>query len=596
MDDNTDYIELVEKAQLGDKESLNRLADAAKVRLYQYVQRLTLQEDLTEDIVQETITEMFKVFEKLKKTESFWPWLHGIAFNKVRSHYGRQWRHKTVSLSDPAAQLAAADSGGGLADMVTAELKQIVFQSMRRLQPRHRAVLTMRCYDGLKYSEIAKLMDSSEFAVQALFYRAKKALSKELGHRGLGKGWLVPALLLFGKLTASSEAAAANVSVTAATIKVGAAATVAVLATSKIAVVSLATAGVIAAGSVAVVPQVDKIDVGPRKCKAESFLNSAQPRQASKTEGQCWYYYPPNGNGAVLMQFKSGTDGKQSYCQWLQNDQANYYRHKNTIYIRNYRMWSDDLTVQRLPTDSRQLRDFLSRVEGRSVEMKYVSGSTNSLLVIAKQNENGEYSQITHRYDVSDEEYFRYNWPAGTRTIDNRDAMHCRGWTYFTVEGEVNGREIWGTGRLPFVYAESGRHRPWLRLKVGGKLVVDSGDGRLFKGLSRPWMGLHTIDTVRRDAAESRVWFETELLGGGKAEVTLTHNQTRLVYTIDMEADVINKITFSASDGSEGELRFSYLQEIDNLGSEFVAPRQKSYRRPQETRGMLWLLELISDN
>jgi len=591
MDDNAVYIELVEKAQLGDKDSLNRLAEVVKLRLRQYVQRLTLQEDLTEDIVQETITEMFKVFEKLKKAESFWPWLYGIAFNKVRSHYGRQWRHRTVSLSDPAAQLAATDSGG-LADMVTAELKQIVVESMRRLQPRHRAVLTMRCYDGLKYSEIAKLMHSSEFAVQALFYRAKKALSKELGHRGLGKGWLVPALLLFGKLTAGSEAAAANVSVTTATIKVGAAATVAVLATSKTAVVSLTAAGLIAAGFVAIVPQADKIDLGPRKCKAESFLNTAYPTEAGK--GQFWYYYPQNGNGALMMQFKAGSGGKQSYCQWLQNDQANYYERKDTIHIRNYRMWADDLAVRRLPTDKPQLTDFLSRVEGRSGRLKYVAGSINSLLVIAKQDENGEYSQITHRYDVSDEEYFRYNWPASTRTIDDRDAMHRRGWTYFTVAGELNGREVSGAGRIPFVYATSGRHWPWLRLKAGEKLVVDSGDGRLFKGLSRPWMGLHTIDTVRRDAAESGVWFETELLDGGKAEVTLTHNQTKLVYTIDMEADVIDKITFSDSHGSQGELKFTYLQEIENVGSAFVEPRQKSYRRPQQkSKGMLWLLELI---
>ena len=52
MNDNIDYIELVEKAQLGDKESLNRLAEAARLRLRQYVQRLTLDQDLTEDIVQ----------------------------------------------------------------------------------------------------------------------------------------------------------------------------------------------------------------------------------------------------------------------------------------------------------------------------------------------------------------------------------------------------------------------------------------------------------------------------------------------------------------------------------------------------------------
>ena len=44
MDDPADYIELVRKAQLGDKESLDRLAEAARVRLAEYVHRLTLEE------------------------------------------------------------------------------------------------------------------------------------------------------------------------------------------------------------------------------------------------------------------------------------------------------------------------------------------------------------------------------------------------------------------------------------------------------------------------------------------------------------------------------------------------------------------------
>ena len=40
--------------------------------------------------------------------------------------------------------------------------------------------------------------------------------------------------------------------------------------------------------------------------------------------------------------------------------------------------------------------------------------------------------------------------------------------------------------------------------------------GSFFKGLSRPWMGLHTIDSVRRDAAEQRARFETQVLAGGR--------------------------------------------------------------------------------
>ena len=43
--------------------------------------------------------------------------------------------------------------------MVGQELKTIVMEAMQSLDPRHRSILTMRCYDQLSYAEIAGLMD-----------------------------------------------------------------------------------------------------------------------------------------------------------------------------------------------------------------------------------------------------------------------------------------------------------------------------------------------------------------------------------------------------------------------------------------------------
>ena len=68
-----------------------------------------------------------------------------------------------------------------------------------------------------------------------------------------------------------------------------------------------------------------------------------------------------------------------------------------------------------------------------------------------------------------------------------------------------------------------------------------------------------------------------------------------MVYTIDMEADVIEKITLSVINGGEGELRFSYPQDIENVDNEFTRPSVRSYRRLQQNPpGMLWLVNLIN--
>jgi RNA polymerase sigma-70 factor (ECF subfamily) len=595
MSINRDHSELVKQAQLGDKECMNHLAEAARVRLRKYVLQLTLREDLTEDIVQESILEMYKVFGKLKKNECFWSWLDGIAFNKVRSHYGKRWRHKTVSLSDSGSEIAGPSSPDGLADMVTAELKQIVVRSVGRLEPRHRAVLTMRCYKGMKYSEIAELMECSEFGVQALFYRAKKALAKELSRSGLGKGSLLTALVLFGKMTATSEAAAAKVSVTAATTKVGLAAGLVGAVGGKTLVVSLSAASVLAVGTMVATSAIDGTK-GMVENKPEGFLpvvSQVDPAQAGDEE--CWYYYPLNVNGPVMLRLVQwDVQGKKFYCQWWQDDRANYLfdKSRNTIYINNYRMWDSELAVRRLPTDGSQLTEFLSRVEGKSVEMEYVSGGGQGLLVITRRGgeENGDRLRIIHHYNVLDEEYFRYKWPAGAREYDKRDPMHKRGWTYFNITGRFNGKEVRGRGRIPFVYAASRRYWPWVELRVGADTINQVS----FSGLSRPWMGLHSIDTVRRDAAQKQIWFETKYdKSSGKAQVVLKPKNGQIVYTIDMEKDVIESIIFSGD--SEGQLLFDYLQGFDSISSEFAEPKREALLT-ERSEGMSWLLELISNN
>ncbi|MHC4565964.1 MAG: RNA polymerase sigma factor [Planctomycetota bacterium] len=611
MINNDELVRLVKKAQLGDKECLNRLAEAARVRLREYVFRLTLQEDLTQDIVQESILEMFRVFNKLKKAERFWSWLHGIAFNKTRSHYGRQWRRRTTSLSDAALEVPARDSQNALAGLINRELKQVVIRSMQELAPRHRAVLTMRCYEQMPYAKIAEVLGCSEFSAQSLFYRAKKSLARKLSRHGLGKQYLLAALILFGKMTATTEATAVKVSVTAASLKVGAAASVASMVAGKTGVLSLATAGVIAGGAVATLRTTETGNGLPR-LGTHNSLNTSQRNVADKGMEQCWYFFP-EGPGKPMMTrlVTSGASGKSTYCQLLQNQHANYYYRKNTIFVKNARMFNTDLSVRRLPTDSADLTRFISHVEGARADMEYIDGRGKGLLVISKRTggQGNRIWRIDRHFNVLEEEYFQFDWPASATIVDNRDAMHQRGWTYFRISGRVNGEQVSGSGRMPFVYAASMEFSPWLEIRLAGGLkIVDDGarayvldagrntiasyaGGSFFKGLGRPWMGLHAIDTVRRDAAEEHLGYETKYLrSNGRAQVALTCEQVRFFYIIDMRTDVIEGITVTRKDGGWSELKFSYLQDVDSVGNEFVRPNARgNTQTQQQSPGMLWL-------
>ena len=131
-----------------------------------------------------------------------------------------------------------------------------------------------------------------------------------------------------------------------------------------------------------------------------------------------------------------------------------------------------------------------------------------------------------------------------------------------------------------------------------GRVVAGYAGGSFFEGLARPWTGLHTIDAVRRDAAEQQIWFETKLSAGrDKAEVILTCENVKLVYGIDLESDVVERITFLADNNADqdamGDVRFSYLQEIAPASGEFAAPRPRSSARQSRDRlGIIWLARL----
>ena len=600
MDTEPANIELIERARSGDEKSLNKLAEQARQRLRVYVYRLTLNDDLTQEITQESLLEMCKILGKLKDCDKFWPWLYGIATNKLHRHHRTEQKFKRLAQSKAEHRESASQRSEGFENLVGQELKQIVSSAMRKLTTRHRAVLIMRCYDSMSYADISRSMQCSEFSTRMLFMRAKRSLQKELGRNGFGGKMLIPALILFGRITAPSEAAAAEITITAATTSAGVAAGVVSLVASKTAVVSVAAAGLLTVGSI-VATSGPGDDVGDE-------LTTGSPSGFVAETGvaeQCWYYFPQGPQGPVMMRAKSG-----GVNEWLQDDVANYSHRDNAIHVSNNRMYRPDLGVMRLPTDSEGFRAFLSGVDGLTVDMDCVTSGGKGLLVVAARGANGHgnHTWAVRHSNVLDEDYFQSDWPTDIRRVDDRDLMHRRGWTRFSITGNVGGRRASGEGRIPLVYAASVRYGPFLRLRIGdAQLVDDGGDalvsrggavsgrypgGTFLRGLGRPWMGLHTMDTVRRDAAGYELGFTTERIGeSDDVRVAVNWQGGQVIYTIDLVNDLVREIEFVKDGSTTGRLMFVYDQQVGGWG-DLIMPSVGSSAVSSQDMSTLWLTKL----
>ncbi len=617
------YDDLIRQAQQGHPESLNQLTEFIRAPLETYVYRSTLQAELAQDITQESLLEMIKILGKLDKTDRFWSWLCGIAFNKIRNHRRREKQRTAISLTkieDRHGTLKKQkENQEGLAHLMGQELQEIVLTSMQKLKPAYRDVLSMRCYEEMEYADIARIMDCSEFSVRMLFFRAKKSLAKQLSRHGLGKGSLLLVLVLFGKLTAPSQAAAAKISVTAATLTVGTTASVTgtVLSGTGAAVAALTLAGMLTVASPGLRSGPESAGTQPDQNLTEIVnhpLKASSPRMTAEGD---WYYFPAGSEGPVMMR---QTD-KDSGDHWLQNHKANYFFDAcaQKVYLQNGRRYHPDLTVFRLPTDPLEFRAFLAGIDGGNSDKEYVQRQGPNMLILANPEGTENRYQIRGDipYGVLEEEFFQYHWPAEATWVDLRDQMHKSGWTYFRLEGEMKGQRITGEGRIPFVYATSEEHWPWLRIQVGNQIkIVDSSQkawlqedggtvratypaGHFWVGLARPWLGLHTMDLIRRDAAQQDLRFETLCMPNQEtAQVIVIQSAVKMVFTVDMVKDVVERITYDIKDSSGwktvGEITFFYLQELDPTEEAWIEP--PTHRHGRSGAGEVdlgWLLRVV---
>ena len=630
------FIELVRKAQQGREDSMNRLAERVKARLSSYIYRVTLDQDLTQDLSQEALLTMVKSIDCLNRAERFWPWLYRIAQSKIQQYYRAKQKKAAISASISYRDFVSRRRGrlqeDGLHRLLQKELSKKVVLAIKQLRQQYRAVLALRCFEQLSYPDIAVALQCSEVKARVLFFRAKQALKKQLTRQGLSSGMLLTCLGVFGKLTAPADAASATVTVSSASAKVGL--TTAVIATAGtkfglttalVALVGFATVGGVRVLSQSALPK--RADVRSAHYTVQA-RNTARGATASLSKGayEQWYYFPEGVDGPVFMRMQRwDSQQKERLCAWLQNDEANYYFESGSkqVYVNNYRLWLSSGRVRKLPTDEPELTKFLSDVEGGEKGITYEQDKKTGLLVDAVDDRfvDAPHFRTIYNYNTLDASLFEYSWPANVPVVDQRDPMHKRGWTYFQIDGEIGGRSVSGRGRIPFVYRAYTERPPWMTLRIGDELrLTDCSEGAalsrtdygpiaaypaeaFFDGLGRPWMGMHTVDVVRRDAANRRVWFEIILAENGKdAVITLTNDQGRnsmdVIYTIDMENDILKAVAFKVNGRAKGSLTFSYLQDVDQVEDEFVEPAVGSLSRvpTRDGLGMLWLVQLAQGN
>ena len=557
--------ELIRNAGSGNQDSLNQLIDLARPKVQQYLYRMTLDHHETQDVVQETLIDMAKCLGQLEDQDKFWPWLRRIAFNKLKNMQRKEYRQK-----DMVTKLYAgshSEQAKGLSNLISEELSEVVMKSMRQLKGDHRRVLVLRCYEEMTYPEIADIMDRSEFGTRMLFVRAKNALKKKLAKNGLSKAALLTALVAFGNITSNSQAAAGQV--TSASLNAGLAASFAATITTVASAVKL-TAVVIAVISASMLlpegyTSSQENTPGINVVPAHMLCLMADPENFT----EYWYSFPYGTDGPFLSRF-TVRDSQTGHTigQWFQTTSGNYFydRAGNSVYLLNHNFYNSDFAIMRLPADSQKMASVIDSAYGsKSTIDEYVKYNGTGLFYLKGVDRQGQpYTQSGRLQNIPKEEYFNLTWAKSARLIDLRDDFHKQGWVGFTVSGLMEGKPVNGSGRIPLYLDKVKADYPWLYLDIAGEKYY-SGKSDAIPGFLRPWFGLHSIDSLRRDFAYSKFTDGAIKFSDQSVEISFHTDNNIVVYSISLDCDLIESIRILNTSGSEiGNISFSYSLNCNN--------------------------------
>ncbi|HEX4906520.1 MAG TPA: RNA polymerase sigma factor [Acidimicrobiales bacterium] len=166
--------ELVERWQAGEHDAFDDLYRRYFTRLRSYCQRRVGDRDTAEEIAQEAFARALQALPRFAGERRFYPWVTVIANRLCVDHHRRLGRVRPVEEVDPGS--VDGDHGTRLA--LLADIDNLD-RALQRLGPRHLEVLELRERRGMSYQQIAEHLDVPQSTVEALLFRARKALRRE---------------------------------------------------------------------------------------------------------------------------------------------------------------------------------------------------------------------------------------------------------------------------------------------------------------------------------------------------------------------------------------------------------------------------------
>ncbi len=156
--------------------AFERLVREYSEQLYWHVRRMVLNHDDADDIMQNVFLKAWTHLDDFKQDSKISTWLYRIAVNESLDYLRRQKKQQVVSTDAPEQSVAQTLIADRYFD--GDETAALLNEAITQLPEVQRTVFNLRYYDEMKYSEISKMLHTSEGSLKASYHIAVKKISE----------------------------------------------------------------------------------------------------------------------------------------------------------------------------------------------------------------------------------------------------------------------------------------------------------------------------------------------------------------------------------------------------------------------------------
>ncbi|MBO7314100.1 MAG: sigma-70 family RNA polymerase sigma factor, partial [Alistipes sp.] len=161
-----------------DRSAISELIERHSQRVRSYIAMMVKDDDIADDIFQETFIKAVKVIDEGRYTDSgkFLSWVLRIAHNRVLDHFRREKNSRTINEKEAGYDMFSTIklAEGSIEDnMVHSEMQATIRSLVAALPVEQREVVEMRYYAKLSFQEIA---DETGVSINTALGRMRYAL------------------------------------------------------------------------------------------------------------------------------------------------------------------------------------------------------------------------------------------------------------------------------------------------------------------------------------------------------------------------------------------------------------------------------------